>query len=134
MNCRYSSNRLTYQVLIISTCNTGLYEDISSFDRICFEGKPVNVFAEPGRAYISEDGYNISKRMKSITPRNWDDLNVETNLKIKNREMKLSIDYSIWHNKKFIETSMGGSNSTFLYQVQKDLTNKKYTSNLFTGV
>ncbi len=108
MNCRYSSNRLTYQVLIISTCNTDLYEDISSFDRIYFEGKPVNVFAGPGRAYISEDGYNISKRMKSITPRNWDDLNVETNLKIKNREMKLSIDYSIWHNKKFIETSMGG--------------------------
>lgn len=136
MNCRYSSNRLTYQVLIISTCNTDLYEDISSFDRIYFEGKPVNVFAGPGRAYISEDGYNISKRMKSITPRNWDDLNVETNLKIKNREMKLSIDYSIWHNKKFIETSMGGgeSNSTFLHQVQKDLTNKKYTSNLFTGV
>ena len=107
LNCKYSSNRLAYQVLIISSCNTGLYEDILSFDRICFEGKPVNVFAGPGRAYISEDGYDISKRMKSITPRNWDDLNAETNLKIKNREMKLSIDYSIWHNKKFIETSMG---------------------------
>ena len=59
LNCKYSSNRLAYQVLIISSCNTGLYEDISSFDRICFEGKPVNVFAGPGRAYISEDGYDI---------------------------------------------------------------------------
>ena len=36
LNCKYSSNRLAYQVLIISSCNTGLYEDISSFDRICF--------------------------------------------------------------------------------------------------
>lgn len=89
LNCRYSSNRLAYQILIISTCNTGLYEEISSFDRICFEGKPVNVFAGPGRAYISETGNDISKRMKSITPRNWDDLNVGTNLKIRNRSLKL---------------------------------------------
>lgn len=124
LNCKYSSNRLAYQVLIISSCNTGLYEDILSFDRICFEGKPVNVFAGPGRAYISEDGYDISKRMKSITPRNWDDLNAETNLKIKNREMKLSIDYSIWHNKKFIETSMGEAIPRFCIEYSKTLSIK----------
>lgn len=124
LNCKYSSNRLAYQVLIISSCNTGLYEDISSFDRICFEGKPINVFAGPGRAYISEDGYDISKRMKSITPRNWDDLNAETNLKIKNREMKLSIYYSIWHNKKFIETSMGEAIPRFCIEYSKTLSIK----------
>ena len=62
---------------------------------ICFEGRTINVFAEPGRAYVLEDSADISKRMKSITPRNRDDFNVETYLKIKNREMKLSIDYCI---------------------------------------
>ena len=124
LNCRYSSNRLAYQILVISTSNTGLYEDISSFDRICFEGKPINVFAGPGRAYVSEDGDDISKRMKSITPRNWDDLNVETNLKIKNREMKLSIDYSIWHNKKFIEPSMGEAIPRFCIEYNKTLSIK----------
>lgn len=86
LNCRYSRNKLAYQVLIISTCNTGLYDDISLFDRICFEGKPVNVFAGPGRACNSEESYDISKRMKSIIPRNWEELNVETNLKIKNKK------------------------------------------------
>lgn len=124
LNCRHSNNRLSYQALVISTCNTGLYEDISSFDRICFEGKPINVFAGPGRAYISEEGYDISKRMKSITPRNWDDLNVETNIKIKNREMKLSIDYSIWHNKKFVETSMGEAIPRFCIEYSKTLSIK----------
>ena len=82
------------------------------------------MFAGPGRAYISEDGYDISKRMKSITPRNWDDLNAETNLKIKNREMKLSIDYSIWHNKKFIETSMGEAIPRFCIEYSKTLSIK----------
>ena len=111
LNCKYSSNRLAYQVLIISSCNTGLYEDILSFDRICFEGKPVNVFAGPGRAYISEDGYDISKRMKSITPRNWDDLNAETNLKIKNREMK-----NIVETLDSIESTIGKENFIALFK------------------
>lgn len=124
LNCRYSRNKLAYQVLIISTCNTGLYDDISLFDRICFEGKPVNVFAGPGRACNSEESYDISKRMKSIIPRNWEELNVETNLKIKNREMKLSIDYSIWHNKKFIETSMGEAIPRFCIEYSKTLSIK----------
>lgn len=124
LKCRYSNNRLAYQVLIISTCNTGLYEDISSFDRICFEGKPINVFAGPGRAYISEEGYDISKRMKSITPRDWADLNVETDLKIRNREMTLSIDYCIWHNKKFAETSMGEAIPRFSIEYSKTLSIK----------
>lgn len=124
LKCRYSNNRLSYQVMIISACNTGLYEDISLFDRICFEGKPVNVFAGPGRAYISEEGHDITKRMKSITPRDWDDLNAETNIKIKNREMKLSIDYSIWHNKKFVETSMGEAIPRFCIEYNKTLSIK----------
>lgn len=124
LNCRYSNNRMAYQALIISECNTGLYENISSFDRICFEGRPVNVFAGPGRAYDSEEGYDISKRMKSITPKNWDDLNVETKLKIRNREMRLSIDYCIWHNKKFIGTSMGEAIPRFCIEYSKSLSIK----------
>lgn len=121
LKCRYDSNRLSYQVLLISSCNTGLYEDIKSFDRICFEGKSVNVFAGPGRAYVSEAGDDISKRMKSITPKEWEELNVSTNVKIKNREMKLSIDYSIWHNKRFAEPSMGEAIPRFCVEYEKSL-------------
>lgn len=121
LGCRYSDNMLAYQILVISECNTSLYNDISLFDRICFEGKLVNVFAGPGRAYISEEGDDISERMKSITPKNWSDLNIAADIKIRNKNLKLSINYSIWHNKEFINPTMGEAIPRFCIEYSKPL-------------
>lgn len=125
LNCKYNANSLVYQMMIISECNTGLYTDITKFDRICFEGVPINVFAGPGNAYISEGGFDISKRMKAITPKDWKDLNVETSIKIKSQKIKLSLDYFIKHNKKHSETSMGAAIPRFCVEYEKTKPVKK---------
>ena len=125
LKCRYNNNWLAYQAIVVSDSNTGFLKDITSFDRICFEGKPVNVFVGPGRAYVSEDGDDISKRMKSITPKNWEDLNVSTNIKIRNREMKLSINYIVSHNKKYADPSMGEAIPQFCIEYSKSMSVKK---------
>ena len=54
IGCRYNSCILIYKALIISDYNTGIYPEITKFDRICFEGRAVNTFAGPGRAFTSE--------------------------------------------------------------------------------
>ena len=51
IGCRYNSCILIYKALIISDYNTGIYPEITKFDRICFEGRAVNTFAGPGRAF-----------------------------------------------------------------------------------
>ena len=105
--------------MIISESNTGMYNDFESFDRICFEGVPVNVFAGPGTAFVSEDGYDISKRMLAITPKEWDELNIKTNTKIKSKNINLSVDYIIRHNKRYAETSMGEAVPRFCIEYEK---------------
>lgn len=119
LNCRYNANSLAYQAMIISESNTGMYNDFKRFDRICFEGVPVNVFAGPGTAFVSEDGYDISKRMLAITPKEWDELNIKTNTKIKSKNINLSVDYTIWHNKRYAETSMGEAVPRFCIEYEK---------------
>lgn len=119
LNCKYNANSLAYQAMIISESNTGMYNNFSSFDRICFEGIPINVFAGPGKAYVSEDGYDISKRMLAITPKEWDELNIKANTKIKSQNINLSVDYIIRHNKRYAETSMGEAIPRFCIEYEK---------------
>ena len=125
LNCKYNANSLAYQMMIISECNTSLYTGITKFDRICFEGVPINVFAGSGNAYVSEGGFDISKRMKAITPKYWKDLNVETSIKIKSQKIKLSLDYFIKDNKKHSETSMGVAIPRFCVEYEKTKSVKK---------
>lgn len=70
IGCRYNSCILIYKALIISDYNTGIYPEITKFDRICFEGRAVNTFAGPGRAFTSEKGSDTSNQMKTIIPKN----------------------------------------------------------------
>lgn len=48
IGCKFNSCSLGYKVLVVSNCNTGLYSDITKFDRICFEGEAINTFSGPG--------------------------------------------------------------------------------------
>ena len=61
IGCRYNSCILIYK---------GIYPEITKFDRICFEGRAVNTFAGPGRAFTSEKGSDTSNQMKTIIPKN----------------------------------------------------------------
>ena len=125
LNCKYDANSLVYQAMIISESNTGMYNDFSNFDRICFEGIPVNVFAGPGKAYDFENGYDISKRMFAVTPKEWDKINIKTNTKIKSKNIKLSIDYMFRPNNKYAETSMGEAIPRFCIEYEKPQNIKK---------
>lgn len=119
LNCRYNANSLSYQVMIISESNTGMYNIFEGFDRICFEGIPVNVFAGPGEIFVSEDGYDISKRILAITSKEWDKLNIKTNTKIKSENLILSVDYTIHPNKRYAETSIGEAIPRFCIEYEK---------------
>lgn len=110
---------------MISDCNTGLYSGITKFDRICFEGKPVNVFAGPGRAFISESGFDISERMKSITPKKWEDINISSQVSINSDRINIGVNFSFWHNLKYAETSMGDAIPKFTLEFQRTVNIKK---------
>lgn len=109
VNCRYNKTSLGYEAFVYSASNTGMVESIERFDRISFTGKPVNVFAEPGSTHITEEGHDISKRMLSITPREWEEINFYTNIDLDGSKVKLSIDYYIKHNLMREETSIGNA-------------------------
>lgn len=125
VGCRYNNNSLGYKALVISDCNTGLYSGITKFDRICFEGKPVNVFAGPGMAFISESGFDISERMKSITPKKWEDINISSQVVINSDRINIGVNFSFWHNLKYAETSMGDAIPKFTLEFQKALNIKR---------
>lgn len=110
---------------MISDCNTGLYSGITKFDRICFEGKPVNVFAGPGRAFISESGFDISERMKSITPKKWEDINISSQVSINSDRINIGVNFSFWHNLKYAETSMGDAIPKFTLEFQRTVNIKR---------
>ena len=110
---------------MISDCNTGLYSGITKFDRICFEGKPVNVFAGPGRAFISESGFDISERMKSITPKKWEDINISSQVIINSDRINIGVNFSFWHNLKYAETSMGDAIPKFTLEFQRTVNIKR---------
>jgi hypothetical protein len=123
IGCRYNDYSLGYKALVISNCNTGLHSGITKFDRICFKGKAVNTFAGPGRAFVSEAGFDISERMKAITPKKWDEVNTKVKTNIGTDEIQLSVDFSFWHNLKYAETSMGEAIPQFSleYARKKDI-------------
>lgn len=123
IGCKYNNCSLGYKALVISNCNTGLYSGITKFDRICFEGKAVNTFSGPGRAFVSEEGFDISERMKGITPKKWEEVNSKVKTKIRADEIQLSVDFSFWHNLKYAETSMGEAIPRFSleYMRKKDI-------------
>lgn len=123
VGCKYNDCSLAYKALVVSDCNTGLYSGITKFDRICFEGKAINTFAGPGRAFVSEEEFDISERMKSITPKKWDEVNSNVKTKIRRDEIQLSISFSFWHNSKYTETSMGEAVPRFSveYSRKKDI-------------
>lgn len=125
VGCRYNNNRLVYKALVVSDCNTGSYPEITKFDRICFEGKPVNVFAGPGRAFVSEVGDDISERMNSIIPKKWEDINISSQVIVKSFKMDIGIDFSFWHNLKYAETSMGDAVPKFILEFQKTVDIRK---------
>lgn len=125
VGCRYNDISLGYKALVISDCNTGLYSGITKFDRICFEGKPVNVFAGPGRAFISESGFDISERMKSITPKKWEDINISSQVIINSDRINIGVNFSFWHNLKYAETSMGDAIPKFTLEFQRTVNIKR---------
>lgn len=125
VGCRYNDISLGYKALVISDCNTGLYSGITKFDRICFEGKPVNVFAGPGRAFISESGFDISERMKSITPKKWEDINISSQVIINSDRINIGVNFSFWHNLKYAETSMGDAVPKFTLEFQRTVNIKR---------
>lgn len=125
VGCRYNDISLGYKALVISDCNTGLYSGITKFDRICFEGKPVNVFAGPGRAFISESGFDISERMKSITPKKWEDINISSQVIINSDRIDIGVNFSFWHNLKYAETSMGDAIPKFTLEFQRTVNIKR---------
>lgn len=94
VKCKYNSCNLTYKALVISNTNTGEYRGIDKFERICFEEKPVNVFAGPETAFESEKFTDVADRMASIKPKPWNELNSQTEIKIKNCEINLAIDFT----------------------------------------
>lgn len=125
VGCRYNDISLGYKALVILDCNTGLYSGITKFDRICFEGKPVNVFAGPGRAFISESGFDISERMKSITPKKWEDINISSQVIINSDRINIGVNFSFWHNLKYAETSMGDAIPKFTLEFQRTVNIKR---------
>lgn len=125
IRCKYNSCSLGYKVLVVASSNAGECKDITVFDRICFEGKAVNTFAGPGRTFDSEKGTDISERMKAITPKKWTDVNFYSDIKIKNQNMKLAIDYSFWHNLKHSDTSMGEAIPKFCIEFNKAVSVRK---------
>lgn len=124
LNNRYSATTLAYQVMIVSASNTGMYDDISKFDRICFEGTPINVFAGPGKAFEVQESDDISKRMATIQPKEWSKINKNENVKIGNRGLKLSIDYWMEYNLNTVETSLGKAVPRFCIEYDKTVTVK----------
>ena len=128
IGCRYNSCILIYKALIISDYNTGIYPEITKFDRICFEGRAVNTFAGPGRAFTSEKGSDTSNQMKTIIPKKWEDINFTGEAKLKRDKIKLAIIFTIRHNLKYDKTSMGEAIPNFSLEYEKgknNITNKK---------
>lgn len=125
VGCRYNNNSLGYKVLVISDSNTGAYSGITKFDRICFEGRPVNVFAGPGRAFILENGLDNSERMSSIIPKNWEDINISSQELINSDRINIGVNFSFWHNLKYDETSMGAVIPKFTLEFKRTVNIKR---------
>lgn len=130
IGCRYNSCILIYKALIISDYNTGIYPEITKFDRICFEGRAVNTFAGPGRAFTSEKGSDTSNQMKTIIPKKWEDINFTGEAKLKRDKIKLAIIFTIRHNLKYDKTSMGEAIPNFSLEYEKGK-NIKYIPQIY---
>ena len=83
------------------------------------------MFAGPGRAFISESGFDISERMKSITPKKWEDINISSQVIINSDRINMGVNFSFWHNLKYAETSMGDAIPKFTLEFQRTVNIKR---------
>lgn len=83
------------------------------------------MFAGPGRAFISESGFDISERMKSITPKKWEDINISSQVIINSDRINIGVNFSFWHNLKYAETSMGDAIPKFTLEFQRTVNIKR---------
>lgn len=107
IGCKYNNLSLGYKAFAWSSSNMGDSTNLNYFDAIRFTGKVINVFSGPGTTFLSEESYDISKRMLSLTPKPWEQINKEYKVKIGQNEATIRVYYHITHNLKFEETSLG---------------------------
>ncbi|MBQ3545100.1 MAG: hypothetical protein IJA34_08965 [Lachnospiraceae bacterium] len=92
---RYNKTALAYGAYAYSCGNTGYISDITTFDKICFYGKPINVFAGLNKAFNVNKKKDIINHIMSIEQQWISNSNYSTQIKWNRRDIQLSIEYDI---------------------------------------
>lgn len=124
VKCSYNTCSLAYKVAVVSNINTNP-TDVTFFDRICFEGKAINTFSAPKRTVDIESGYDVSERMKAITPKKWNEINCSENVMVDRMELRISVEFSFRRNTSSTETAIMTSTPHFCVASDKPVSVKQ---------